>query len=94
MTAFEHDSHIQTSVTLVSHFRPHGHGAPNWYVGKLPVRRDGNLCYGPGIADMKGGNYLALEAIRQLATVGAQTPLPITVLFTQTKKLVLRIHVI
>ena len=56
-------------------------------LAKLPVRRDGNLCYGPGIADMKGGNYLALEAIRQLATVGAQTPLPITVLFTSDEEI-------
>ena len=42
---------------------------------KLPIRRDGNLCYGSGIADMKGGNYLALEAIRQLAATGANTSL-------------------
>ena len=34
---------------------------------KLPFRRDGNRAWGPGILDMKGGNYLALEAIRQLA---------------------------
>src|SRR3954453_8175253 len=33
----------------------------------LPFRREGNKCYGPGIFDMKGGSYLALEAIRQLA---------------------------
>jgi glutamate carboxypeptidase len=29
---------------------------------KLPWRRDGNKCFGPGIFDMKGGNYLSLEA--------------------------------
>ena len=56
-------------------------------IAKLPIRRDGNLCYGPGIADMKGGNYLALEAIRQLVAVGAQTPLPITVLFTSDEEI-------
>ena len=56
-------------------------------LAKLPVRIDGNLCYGPGIADMKGGNYLALEAIRQLTAVGAQTPLPITVLFTSDEEI-------
>jgi len=49
---------------------------------KLPWRRAGNLCFGPGIFDMKGGNYLALEAIRQLARTAFITPLPITVLFT------------
>jgi len=51
-------------------------------LAKLPWRREGNLCFGPGIFDMKGGNYLTLEAIRQLARAGVTTPLPITVLFT------------
>jgi glutamate carboxypeptidase len=49
---------------------------------KLKWRREGNKCFGPGIFDMKGGNYLALEAIRQLARASITTPLPITVLFT------------
>jgi len=53
----------------------------------LPVKRDGNLCFGPGICDMKGGNYLALEAIRQLHRIGAKTPLPITVLFTSDEEI-------
>ena len=49
---------------------------------KLAWRRDGAKCFGPGIFDMKGGNYLTLEAIRQLARAAFTTPLPITVLFT------------
>lgn len=49
---------------------------------KLPFRREGEICYGPGIQDMKGGNYAAIEAIRQLTRAGLQSPLPITVLFT------------
>ena len=49
---------------------------------RLNWRREGNKCFGPGIFDMKGGNYLALEAIRQLARASFTTPLPITVLFT------------
>ncbi len=48
----------------------------------LPFRREGDICYGPGIMDMKGGNYVSVEAIRQLARAGLQTPLPVTVLFT------------
>jgi glutamate carboxypeptidase len=48
----------------------------------LPFRRDRERCYGPAICDMKGGNYVALEAIRQLARAGIETPLPVTVLFT------------
>ena len=35
-------------------------------LAKLAWRQDGVKCYGPGILDMKGGNYLAVEAIRQL----------------------------
>jgi glutamate carboxypeptidase len=48
----------------------------------LPWRREDNKCFGPGIFDMKGGNYLSLEAIRQLARASITTPLPVTVLFT------------
>src|ERR1700737_179375 len=51
-------------------------------IEKLAWRRDGNKCFGPGIFDMKGGNYLALEAIRQLKRASLTTALPITVLFT------------
>jgi glutamate carboxypeptidase len=49
---------------------------------KLPFKRDGDICYGPGIMDMKGGNFISLEAIKALAKAGMQTPLPVTVLFT------------
>jgi len=48
----------------------------------LPFKREGDICYGPGIMDMKGGNYISVEALRQLARAGLQTPLPVTVLFT------------
>lgn len=48
----------------------------------LPFKRDGDICYGPGIMDMKGGNFASLEAIRQLIRAGLETPLPVTVLFT------------
>lgn len=52
----------------------------------LPWRRDGNRCYGPGIYDMKAGNLLVLEAIRQLAAAHIETPLPVTVLFTSDEE--------
>jgi glutamate carboxypeptidase len=54
---------------------------------KLPWRRDGSRCYGPGILDMKGGNFLALEALRQLARAGIETPLPVTILFTSDEEI-------
>jgi glutamate carboxypeptidase len=49
---------------------------------KLPFRREGNRAWGPGIQDMKGGNYAALEAARQILRAGLETPLPVTFLFT------------
>lgn len=48
----------------------------------LPFKREGDICYGPGLMDMKGGNYISLEALRQLMRAGIETPLPVTVLFT------------
>lgn len=48
----------------------------------LPFRREGDRAYGPGIQDMKGGTYLAIEAIRQLAIAGIATSKPVTVLLT------------
>lgn len=54
---------------------------------KLAFRREGNYCWGPGIQDMKGGNYLALEAIKQLQRASIDTPLPVTVLFTPDEEI-------
>ena len=54
---------------------------------KLPWRREGSRCYGPGILDMKGGNFLALEAVRQLLRAGIETPLPVTILFTSDEEI-------
>src|ERR1044071_4990431 len=49
-------------------------------LGVLPWRREENRCYGPGIFDMKGGNFLALEAVRMLQRLGLSPALPVTVL--------------
>lgn len=48
----------------------------------LPIREEGPRCYGPGICDMKGGTYLAVEAVAQLARAKIPTPLPVTILLT------------
>ncbi len=56
-------------------------------LGFLPFRREGDRCWGPGIQDMKSGNYLALEALRQLERAGVETPLPVTVLFTPDEEI-------
>ena len=55
-------------------------------LSKLPWRREGDKCYGPGIFDMKAGNYIALEAVRQLLRVGAHIHLPITFLLTSDEE--------
>ncbi len=48
----------------------------------LPWRIEDGRCYGPGVMDMKAGNYLAIEALRKMALAGLETPLPVTILFT------------
>jgi glutamate carboxypeptidase len=47
----------------------------------LPFRRDGDRLYGPGLYDMKGGAYLAFDAMRAVARAGSAR-LPIVYLFT------------
>jgi glutamate carboxypeptidase len=76
---FPHPRQGEPAILICGHFDT---VHPVGTLQKLPWRREGNKCYGPGIFDMKGGNYLALEAIRQLARASFTTPLPITVLFT------------
>src|SRR3954468_10239572 len=52
----------------------------------LPWRREGERCYGPGIFDMKGGNFLALEAVRMLRRLSLAPALPVTFLFTSDEE--------
>jgi glutamate carboxypeptidase len=52
----------------------------------LPWRREGERCYGPGIFDMKGGNFLALEAARMLQRLGLAPAFPMTFLFTSDEE--------
>jgi glutamate carboxypeptidase len=54
-------------VLLLAHFDT------VWPVGQLdrmPVRRDGNRLYGPGVYDMKAGLSMAMLAVRALAASG------------------------
>ena len=47
-----------------------------------PYRRDGDRAYGTGIADMKGGNLVIVEALRALHATGALEGRHVTVVFT------------
>jgi glutamate carboxypeptidase len=76
---FPHPKQGERGILIAGHFDT---VHPVGTLERLAWRRDGNKCFGPGIYDMKGGNYLALEAIRQLKRAALTSPLPITVLFT------------
>jgi glutamate carboxypeptidase len=55
-------------------------------LASLPWRRDGERCYGPGIFDMKGGNFIALEGLRMLQRLNLTPALPVTFLFTSDEE--------
>ena len=76
---FPHPKQGQPGILIAGHMDT---VHPIGTLEKLPWRREGSKCYGPGILDMKGGNYASLEAIRQLAKTSVTIPLPVTVLFT------------
>ena len=81
---FAHPQSDQPGLLIIGHMDT---VHPLGTLKQLPFKREDNRCYGPGICDMKGGNYLALEAIRQLQKAGLETPLPITVLFTSDEEI-------
>ena len=76
---FPHPDFGQPGILIVGHMDT---VHPIGTLDILPFKRDGDYCYGPGIQDMKGGNFVSVEALRQLIRTGQQTPLPVTVLFT------------
>ena len=55
--------------------------------GSVPIRRDGDRCYGPGIADMKAGGYLAFAAAQRIASGARSANLPFTVLYTADEEI-------
>lgn len=55
--------------------------------GAVEIRRDGDRQYGPGIADMKGGGYLALCAMREIVASGTPLPGPVTLLYNSDEEI-------
>ncbi len=74
----------QPAVAVMSHLdtvHPVGTSAK-----ELPVRIEGDRLYGPGVYDMKGGAWLALQAFKQVAVAGAAKR-PTVFLFTPDEEI-------
>lgn len=80
---FPHPRRDDPGILVLGHFDT---VHPVGTLSQLPFRSDGTRAWGPGICDMKGGNFTALSAVRTLVAADAPTPLPITVLFTSDEE--------
>jgi glutamate carboxypeptidase len=60
---------------------------PLGFIARLPFSIDGDIAFGPGIYDMKGGAYLAYHAFRRICADGEHTPLGITQLFVSDEEI-------
>lgn len=59
---------------------------PKGTLETFPFRTEGDLAFGPGIYDMKGGAYIAMRAVSDLAASGG-APLPVTHLFVADEEI-------
>jgi glutamate carboxypeptidase len=74
----------EKAVSLMSHLdtvHPVGTSAKD-----LPVRIEGDRLYGPGVYDMKGGAWLALQAFKEVAKAGSARR-PMMFLFTPDEEI-------
>src|SRR3954451_24346128 len=60
---------------------------PIGFIERLPFRIEGDVAFGPGIYDMKGGAYLAYHAFRQICAHGAPSPLGVTQLYVSDEEI-------
>ncbi|MDQ8727957.1 M20 family metallopeptidase [Bradyrhizobium sp. LHD-71] len=60
---------------------------PMGFIKRLPFRIEGDVAFGPGIYDMKGGAYLAFRAFQQVCLDCQQTPLGITQLYVSDEEI-------
>ncbi len=54
--------------------------------GPLPFKVEGDIAFGPGIYDMKGGAFIAFAALRHLIASARKTTLPIRHLFVSDEE--------
>lgn len=72
-----------TSTLLLGHYDT---VHPIGTLASVPFRTDGDLVYGPGALDMKGGISLALHAVRIAARLGLELKGPVTLLLTSDEE--------
>lgn len=77
--AFPHERVGEPGILIMAHMDT---VHPVGTLERLPFRREGGRCYGPGILDMKGGTFAAAQAAHALLHGGAATPLPVYMLLT------------
>ena len=58
---------------------------PRGTLATFPFRVEGDLAFGPGVYDMKGGAYIAMDAVGQVAANGGAA-LPVTHLFVSDEE--------
>jgi glutamate carboxypeptidase len=64
-----------------------GHMDTVWDQGALPIRQEGNILYGPGVFDMKGGLTITLWALKALKETGADLKRNVTFLVTTDEEI-------
>ena len=60
---------------------------PLGFIERLPFRIEGDIAFGPGIYDMKGGAYLAYHAFAQLCARPERSPLGVTQLYVSDEEI-------
>ena len=80
---FPHPNRERPGILIMGHMDT---VHPIGTITKLPFKQDGKFCYGPGICDMKGGDYIALKALRQIQKLNLKLRCRFQFYLPQTRK--------